>query len=212
MKMVQGRFYQYVDWLVSTYHPVPSDDGTWLKSSIHPCQKHHNHIESTDDCIYLLNTVQRHTLCSLNYCLQKRKNDSNLQCKFNFPFEPCPCTKLQFEPIHSEKEPNQYKVKIVTRLNNHQHLQLQGWRANCDIQVVNDYHACVEYLAKYASKGKPHSSAMKSAFNSILCNCDIESNPTKLIKYVIMKSLRQRGFSTQETIHHLLSLIGQLII
>ena len=106
-KMVQGRFCQYVDWLVSTYHPVPSDDGTWLKSSIHPCQKHHNHIESTDDCIYLLNTVQRHTLCSLNYCLQKRKNDSNLQCKFNFPFEPCPCTKLQFEPIHSEKEPNQ---------------------------------------------------------------------------------------------------------
>ena len=34
-------------------------------------------------------------------------------------------------------------------------LQLQGWRANCDIQMVVDYYACVEYLAKYASEGEP---------------------------------------------------------
>ncbi len=43
------------------------------------------------------------------------------------------------------------------RLNNHQQLQFQGWRANCDIQVVMDHYACVEYLTKYAAKGEPRS-------------------------------------------------------
>ena len=33
-----------------------------------------------------------------------------------------------------------------SRLNNHQQLQLQGWRANCDMQVVIYDYACVEYL------------------------------------------------------------------
>lgn len=69
-----------------------------------------------------------------------------------------------------------------------------------------DYHACVEYLAKYASKAEPHSSVMKSAFNSIVRNCNTDSNPTKLIKKIIMKSLGERDFSAQETMHHLLSL------
>lgn len=156
-----------MDLLVSTYHPNPSDNGTWKKPSIHPCQKHHNDIKNTDnDYIDLLNTVQRHTHCSSNYCLRKRQNDSDLQRRFNFPFEPCSCIKLQFEPIHKKKKKrNRYNVKILTkrndaRLDNHQHLQLQGWRTDCDIQVVIDYHACVEYLAKYPSKGGPRSSIM----------------------------------------------------
>ena len=107
----------------------------------------------------------------------------------------------------------QYKANIITkrndpRLNNHQRLQLQDWRANCDTQVVIDYHAHVEYvyLAKYAPKGEPRSPAIKTAFNSIIRNCNLHTSPTKLIKKVIMKSLGQRDFSAQETMHHLLSL------
>ena len=92
--------------------------------------------------------------------------------------------KLEFEPIHSKNNYTQYKVKVITkrndpRLNNHQCLQLQGWRANCDIQVVIDYHACSEYLTKYASKGEPRSSVMKDAINSIVQNCNSQSSPTK---------------------------------
>lgn len=102
-------------------------------------------------------------------------------------------------------------MKVITkrndpRLNNHQRLQLQGWRANCDIQVVIDYHASVEYHTKYASKGEPRSSVLKTAFNSIVRNCDNVSSPIKLVKKVIIKSLGQRDFSAQETMHHLLSL------
>ena len=150
--------------------------------------------QSDDDYVDLLNTVQRHTHCSTNYCLRKKQNETNVKCRFNFPFQPCTSTKLEFEPIHTKDGSPKYKAKVITkrndgRLNNHQRLQLQGWRANCDIQVVIDYHACVEYLAKYASKGEPRSPVLKQAFNSIMHSCKNNSNSTKLIKKVIMKSL-----------------------
>jgi len=213
-KKASEQVCQYVDWLLSTYNPDPPSNGTWIKPSIHPCQRLHTNVQDSDsDYVDLLNTVQRHTNCSSNYCLRKKQNEADLKCRFKFPFEPCANTKLEFEPVHRNNTSNttQYKANIITkrndpRLNNHQRLQLQGWRANCDIQPVIDYHACVEYLAKYASKGEPRSPAIKSAFNSIIQNCNIQSSPTKLIKKVIMKSLGQRDFSAQETMHHLLSL------
>ncbi|CAH3032686.1 unnamed protein product [Porites lobata] len=143
------------------------------------------------------NTAEQVNILELNQQIVDGKKASQVVCQYVdwllstynpdppdngtwFPFEPCVNTKLEFEPIHTKDGSTQYKAKIITkrndsRLNNHQRLQLQGWRANCDIQVIIDYHACVEYLAKYASK-------------------------------VIMKSLGQRDFSAQETMHHLMSL------
>ena len=75
---------------------------------------------------------------------------------------------MEFERIHTSGDNEHYRAKIVTkrnyaRLNNHQQLQLQGWRANCDIQVVVDHYACVEYLTKYAAKGEPRSPMLKQA-------------------------------------------------
>ena len=200
---------------VCEYNPDRPEDCFWIKPSIHPCQRQHKDIMNTQqsdgDYVGLLNTVQRHTRCSTNYCLRKKQNETNVKCRFNFPFQPCTSTKLEFEPIHTKDGSPKYKAKVITkrndgRLNNHQRLQLQGWRANCDIQVVIDYHACVEYLAKYASKGEPRSLVLKQAFNSIMHSCKNNSNPTKLLKKVIMKSLGQRDFSAQETMHHLMSL------
>ena len=72
--------------------------------------------------------------------------------------------------------------------------------------MVIDYHACVEYLSKYACKGEPRSQLLKHVFSSIVHNCTKDTNPTKLIKKVIMKSLGQRDYSAQEVMHHLLSL------
>ena len=78
-------------------------------------------------------------------------------------------------------------TKVVTkrndrRLNNNQRLQLQGWRANCDIQVIIDYHSCLEYIAKYASKGEKMSSVAKDAFTSILTHSQTVDNGRKAIK------------------------------
>ena len=104
-----------------------------------------------------------------------------------------------------------YKIQVVTRrndsrLNSHQRLQLQGWRANCDIQLVVDYQACVEYLAKYAAKSETRSHLLKNTFSAIVHNCQSTADATTMIKKTVMKTLGQKDFSAQETMHHLLSL------
>ena len=64
---------QYVDWLMSTNNPDPPDNGTWVKPSIHPCQKPHKDIvDAHSDYVDLLNTVQRHIRCSTSCCLRKK--------------------------------------------------------------------------------------------------------------------------------------------
>ena len=114
--------------------------------------------------------------------------------------------------MHSKNNnEQQYRAKIVTkrsdsRLNNNQQLQLQGWRANCDIQVTIDHYACVEYLTKYAAKGEPRSPLIKQAFNAIVQNASNTTNPHKTIKKVVMKTLGERDYAAQELMHHLLSL------
>ena len=205
---------QYVDWLLSTVNPNPPDDGNWIRPEIHPCQRQHSDICDHDrqsDYVDLLNMVQRHTRGNTGYCLRKKANESELKCRFHFPFENCPATKLEFEKVHNSGDRKHYCAKIVTkrndpRVNNHQQTQLQGWRANCDLQVVIDHYACVEYLTKYAAKEEPRSPLLKQPFNSIVRNIDNSTDSRRAIKKVVMKSLVERDYSAQEIAHHLMSL------
>ena len=186
----------------------------WIRSEVHPRQRPHKDIpkhEKQSDYVDLLNMVQRHTRCSTSYCLRKKSNETDMKCRFHFPFEYCTNTRLEFEKIHTKHDDGHYRAKVVTkrndtRLNNHQQLQLQGWRANCDIQVVIDHYACVEYLTKYAAKSEPRSPLLKQAFNSVDRNVDVNSEPRRVIKKIVMKSLDERDYAAQETMHHLLSL------
>lgn len=100
-------------------------------------------------------------------------------------------------------------MKVVTkrndnRLNNHQRLQLQGWRANCDIQVIIDCHSCLEYIAKYASKAEKISSVAKEAFTSILCESWNQNSGKSTLRKLMMKAVGQRDMSIQEVMHHIL--------
>ena len=205
---------QYVDWLLSTVNPMPPEDEVWIRPSVHPCQKRRKDVpdhQVESDYADLLNMVQRHTRCSTSYCLRKKGNGSELKCRFHFPFDNCPNTKLEFEEVHCSGDAKKYRAKIVTkrndsRLNNNQQLQLQGWRATCDIQVVIDHYACVEYLTKYAVKGEPRSPILKQAFTSIVQNVNSSSDSQRTIKKIIMKTLGERDYAAQETMHHLHSL------
>ena len=123
--------------------------------------------------------------------------------------EHCSKTKLQFEKVHTKGDDEHYRAKIVTKRNDtrfHQQVQLQGWRANCDIQVVIDHYACVEYLTKYAAKGELRSAILKQAFNSIMQNVDNSTDTRRAINKVVMKSLGEGDYAAQETMHHLMSL------
>lgn len=109
--------------------------------------------------------------------MKRKANDNEAKCRFNFPIDRCDKTTLQFEPIHTKDKTQKYKIQIATkrndtRLNNHQRLQLQGLRANCDIQVVTDYHACLEYLAKYAAKSETRSHLLKQVFDNLVKNSE----------------------------------------
>lgn len=64
----------------------------------------------------------------------------------------------------------QYSLWNDSWLNNHQRLQLQGWRANCDIQGTIGYHVCVEYLAKYAEKTESRSHILEHVFSAVVHN------------------------------------------
>ena len=213
-KKAAQQICDYVDLLLSTCNPTPPGSN-WVKPNIHPCRKKHGEIPQKDcaaDYADLLNTVQRHTHCSPNYCLKKKSNEE-VHCRFNFPFECCDKTRLEFEKIHTKDNSIQYRAKIVTRrndprLNNHQRTQLVGWRANCDIQIIIDHHACIEYLSKYAAKGEPRSPMLKDTFNAVMKNVSLNetNNPQKVMKKIMMKTLGERDFSAQETMHLLLSL------
>ena len=205
---------KYVDWLLCTVNPTPPDDCMWVRPDCRPCQKRYQEIpdcDIDDNFCDLLNMVQRHTRCSTSYCLRKKSTDSEPKCRFNFPMDLCPKTRLEFEQIKTKSDEVQYRAKIATkrndsRPNNNQRLQLQSWRANCDIQVVIDHYACVEYLTKYAAKGEPSTPILKAAFTTIINNAPSNSNPHRAFKKIVMKTLGERDYAAQETMHHLLSL------
>lgn len=113
--------------------------------------------------------------------------------------------------MQSKDGTEHYKVKVVTkrndtRLNNHQRVMLQGWRANCDIQVIIDYHSCLEYIAKYASKAEKMSSVAREAFTSALCETSDEHDGKIFLRKLMMRAVGQRDMSIQELMHHLLSI------
>ena len=92
---------QYVDWLLSTVNPSSPDEDLWVRPDKHACQKQYKAISDSDmDYVDLLNMVQRHTRCSTSYCLRKQGNNSELHCRFHFPFDNCLSTKLKFEKVH----------------------------------------------------------------------------------------------------------------
>ena len=106
---------QYVDWL-STVNPNSPDEDIWIRPETHPCQRRHcdipEHDKQSDLYVDLLNMVQRHTHCSTSYCLRKKSNETELKCRFYFPFDLCPTTRLEFEKIHSSSDNEHYRATM----------------------------------------------------------------------------------------------------
>jgi hypothetical protein len=71
-----------------------------------------------NDYADLLNCVQRHTKYSSAYCLRKKNSDKEQYCRFNFPFENCDTTHIDFEEIKTKKNGVQFRPKIVSIVDN----------------------------------------------------------------------------------------------
>ena len=92
------------------------------------------------------------------------------------------------------------------RINSHNRLMIQHWRANVDIQMIVDVEACARYMAKYASKGEPRSQPLSSIFKSSVDRLVDESDARTALRSAMVRSVGERDFSAQETAHQLLSL------
>ena len=197
----------YIDKLVSALNPCDSE--TWTKPSKHPCKLSLTDVKDLDaDFENLINSTQKH-VCSA-YCL--RDKGKGLECRFNYPFECSSQTRIEFSKINTKDGSIKYRAEIIlarndTRLNRTQRVQLQGWRANCDLSVIIDYHTCLEYLTKYAAKAEKLSSVVSEAFSNISFVQDSEEyDPIKLVKKVMMQTVGFRDMSIQEVCHSILSL------
>ena len=182
-----------------------------VKTDIHPCRKGFNDVLSNieEDYLDLVNTVQRHTKCNSAYCLRV-DSDGNQYCRFHYPFDIQDKTFIKYNEnkrkIGSEITPEIVAKRNDSRVNRHQQLQLQGWRANCDIQLVIDHHACVEYLAKYAAKGEKMTSVARDAFVNVVSNLSCDSSPKAAIRKLMMKCVGERDMGIQEVMHQIMSL------
>lgn len=130
--------------------PSPPDE-LWSLPDPHPCTIPFKEVQDIDsDYSDLLNSVQRHTKCSAAYCLRKKANSDEEQCRFNYPFPEQDTTQLAFEKLTNGSIRGTLTTKRNDqRVNSHNRLQLQHWRANVDLQLIVDVEACARYMAKY---------------------------------------------------------------
>ena len=122
---------------------------------------------------------------------------------------------LKHNSINSKTEDSKYKVvyKYVvvikrndSRLNRHHRLKLKVWQTNCDIQIVVDYSAYLEYLVKYILKAERISSVVIIVFTNMVTNLTESSDVHTTFQQIMPRTLKQRDYSIQEVMYHLLSL------
>ena len=131
---------QYIDRLITTCNDSMPDDH-WCVPVPHPCAVPSCDINDVDeDYCKLVNTVQRHTHCSRVYCLRRKAGQYETMCRFEYPQT---SSTIAFERL----ENGTVRATLTSkqndpRVNSHNRVMLQHWRANVDLQVIVDVQAC----------------------------------------------------------------------
>jgi len=198
----------YVDGMISTMNPAIALDGSNAEHAPLPQTKPHvcskSYTDITDynlDLIELIATCQRHTRCSAAYCLKKKKGKQ--ECRFGYPKPMQPVTTIVST---EEGEPEVFTARNDRLLNSYNPLQLSAWRANVDMQYVVSRRRVINYVAKYVTKCEPRTNGLKEMFGSVLKTIKDDGNPLKVVQKLLIHTVGERDFSTQETCHLLLQL------
>ena len=208
-KKAEQEVCDYYDYLVSCTNPVQYKE--WVKPDVHLCRISYSDAlnQLDNDYANLVNTVELHTKCNSQYCL-KTNSENEQYCRFNYPFDLQTKTHIEYKKKKTRTRhiirPEVIARRNDPRLNRHQKIQLQGWRANCDIQLVIDHHACIEYLAKYATKSEKMSSIARNAFVAVVSNLQETSSVESVVRKLMIKSVGERDMGRQEVMHQILSL------
>ena len=197
----------YADWLVTTCNEsIP--DNQWSFPDPHPCSVQYEDVNDMDQDYHdLVNSVERHAHCSPAYCLKRRVGQPVIKCRLNYPRPLLSNSTLTFEKLTDGSVRGILTSKRNDpRVNSHNRVMLQNWRANVDIQVIVDVQACARYMAKYAAKGEPRSKDVQSLFRFCTENTSNNSSGHQVLRRAMLRSVGERDYSAQETGHMLLSL------
>lgn len=197
----------YIDKLVCTQNPGVLPDGSNLadaptaKLDPHVCSQSYSQIEDyNSDLIDLVATCQRHTRCSTSYCLRTKQGVQ--ACRFGYP------QPLQTDTAiaHQDGTYELVTARNDTLVNSFNPLQLSSWRANVDMKYLVSKEKVVEYCAKYATKSEPRSETMQETFKLIVNSLKDSNNSLTAIQKLLINSIGERDYSSQETCHLLLQL------
>ena len=198
---------RYVDWLITTVNEDLPDE-QWRCPEPHPSAVKPTEVENSDqDYNRLVNSVERHTRCSPAYCLKQKHVGLPADCRFGFPKDLAEETKLEYEELPHHKVATELVTKRNDpRLNSHNRVMLENWRANVDMQVIVDENACANYMAKYAAKGEPRSKSAAEILKTCVEKLPNDDQVSSAIKKGMIQVAGDRDMAAQETAHMLLSL------
>ena len=131
------------------------------------------------------------------------------ECRFGFPKPLQEETTLEKELVGEKKK--HVESELLTRrnderLNSHNRVMLENWRANVDLQVIVDEKACARYMTKYAAKGEPRSKSASEILKLSVSSLESADQVSSAIKKAMIQVAGDRDMAAQETAHMLLSL------
>ncbi len=152
----ENTIIKYVDNLLTATNPRTVFEEVINVPVPHPCSIDFTKVSFDDrdnDYEELINCVQRH-VCRLNGYCKSSKVINVGKCRFGYPIALEEKTRIEF--IENGKNVRaEIKLKRNDRyLNVHNRLITQNWRANTDMQIILDISAAINYMVKYATKGK----------------------------------------------------------
>ena len=163
--------------------------------------------------------MERHTKCSTAYCI-KIKPGREPTYRFNFPKDCHDETTIDFELLTKgasddheltvdEITQAQVKATLTTkrndgRINSHNRVMLQHWRANVDLQAIVDTDHCIRYMAKYATKGEPRSQSASEILTACVNRLDNTDMASSALRRAMIQVTGERDIGSQETAHMLL--------
>ncbi|KAK3922031.1 ATP-dependent DNA helicase [Frankliniella fusca] len=180
--------------LVSTTNPGKE----FPPADVHPCRKKFSQVvDPVRDLGELLNRVQRHK-CSNGYCQRIDKATGQPVCRFKFPFQEEPITRL------FENEQGLWELVTARNdslLNKYIEWVITLWRANMDATPILSMGFILRYIAKYTAKGEPRSQPCAELVKAVLEGSGEADSAKSVIQKLLMKTVSERDYSAQEVCH-----------
>ena len=114
-------------------------------------------------------------------------------CRFGYPKALQSTTTLELVTARNDPLVNSYNP-----------IQLCFWRANIDMQYCYSRRKVIEYCSKYATKSEPRSQPLKDTYKKIVSQLDDNDRSLKAVQKLLISSVGERDYSSQETCHLLL--------